>query len=105
MGPIDVEYSPNYQQLYAQALIAVLNGEQYWFSDEEVRDLMAHNRQFQMEMPAEQFFREFFDILQSEEEGGIWMTVTAIFQRLRKLAGSSLKVNGDSRLGRILFNI
>ena len=104
-APIDVEYRPNYQQLYAQAVTAVLKGEQYWFSDEETREIMAHNRQFQMEMPAEQFFREYFDIVQSEEEGGEWMTVTAIFQRLRKLAGSSLKVNGVTRLGRILFNI
>lgn len=104
-GPIDVEYRPNYQQLYAQAVTAVLNGEQYWFADEEVREVMAHNRQFQMEMPAEQFFREYFDIVESEAEGGTWMTVTAIFQRLRKLAGSSLKVNGVTRLGRILFNI
>ena len=104
-APIDVEYRPNYQQLYAQAVTAVLKGEQYWFSDEETREIMAHNRQFQMEMPAEQFFREYFDVVQSEEEGGTWMTVTAIFQRLRKLAGSSLKVNGVTRLGRILFNI
>ena len=103
-GPIDVTYRPNYQQLYAQAVSAVLDGEQYWFTDEEVRQIMIHNRQFQMEMPAEQFFREYFDVVQSEEEG-TWMTVTAIFQRLRKLAGSSLKVNGATRLGRILFNI
>ena len=103
-GPIDVSYHINYEQLYAQALHAIVNErEQYWFDDAEVRQLMDHNRQYEMKLPAEDYFLELFEPADSEKDGQ-WMTATAIFDELRRHAGSSLKVASIRALGRILSN-
>ncbi|MBQ9357649.1 MAG: DUF3874 domain-containing protein, partial [Prevotella sp.] len=104
-GPIDVSRRPNYEQLYAQAVEAVVDGEQYWFDEQEVKDIMAHNRQFEITPPAVLYFNEYYDVAASEEEGGEWLSPTAIYQRLRRAVGAGLQANGVTRFGRYLANI
>ena len=103
-APVDMSYKPNYEQLYSQAWQLLDQGEQYWFAPEEVKAVLEHNREFEMEPAAVQYFREYFDITDDEEQG-TWMTVTAIYQSLRRQVGAGLQVNGSSNFGRYLTNM
>lgn len=64
---------------------------------------MAHNRQFQILSPAEQWFNECFDIA-TDESDGEWLTCAAIFNRLKRYAGSGFKGNLN-HFGRVLNNM
>ena len=66
--------------------------------------MLEHNREFEMEPAAVQYFREYFDITDDEEQG-TWMTVAAIYQSLRRQVGAGLQVNGSSNFGRYLTNM
>ena len=105
-APIRTDYKPNYEALYGQAYTLVMEKRIKWYLEpDEVKAVMTHNQAFQVLPPAIQFFLDHFDIVQSEEEGGTWITSTAIYQRLRQLVGSSLTVTGVNRFGRILCNM
>ena len=71
---------------------------------EEVKELMAHNRQFEVLPPAVQYFNEYYTAVSDESEGQ-WLSPTAIYTRLRQIAGSGLKANGVAAFGRYLKNI
>ena len=104
-APVDTEYKPNYEALYGQAYQMVLNREMdWWFSAEEVQEIMAHNRQYQVTPPAIQYFNEYFEAV-SDESDGVWMSPTAIYDELRKVAGSGLKASGVLSFGRYLSNM
>ena len=78
--------------------------EQYWFTPDEVKAVIAHNREFEQVPPSVYYFKEYYDVVQDEQDGE-WKTTTAIFDRLRKLAGSGLKANSVARFGRYLRNM
>ena len=104
-APIDTGYEPNYEALYAQAYQLIMNGrEQYWFTPDEVQEIMAHNRQYEMQPAAVQYFNEYYEAAKDETEGR-WQSATAIFDRLRHIAGSGLKAGGVATFGRYLRNI
>ena len=103
-GPIDVSQPIDYEGLYGQAVTLIERGERYWFDDQEVREIMAHNRQFQMVSPAEQYFNECF-VLPVGEDDGEWLTAAAIYDHLRRMSGCSLRANGLRRFGRVLTNM
>ena len=100
---IDVGQPIDYEGLYGQAVRLINSGEQYWFSDVEVREIMAHNRQFQILSPAEQWFNECFEIA-TDESDGEWLPCAAIYNRLKRYAGSSFKGNLN-HFGRVLNNM
>lgn len=56
----------NYRQLYAQAMHDILQGERYWFDDEDEAVLKDSNREFEQVSPLEQLFHCCF---RSPEEG------------------------------------
>lgn len=89
---------------YAQAMDAIYKGERYWFDQEETEELIAHNRKYQMLSPAEQYFRLCFEVCDDPAEGE-YMSTTAIFQRIKQVAGSSLGVSGITKFGQFLANI
>lgn len=104
-APIDTSYKPNYEALYGQAYSLVISGEMPWYFDaDEVKEVMVHNEQYQIQPPAVQYFNEYFEAAESEEKG-MWMTPTAIYDKLRKVAGSGLKANGVATFGRYLSNM
>lgn len=104
-APIDTDYKPNYDALYSQAYRLVVNrNEQYWFSPDEVQAVIAHNREFELVPPAVYYFKEYYEAVEDERDGE-WTTATAIYDRLRKIAGSGLKANGVPRFGRYLKNM
>lgn len=103
-GAIDVSQPIDYEGLYGQAVTLINQGERYWFNDQEVREIMAHNCQFQVKSPAEQYFHESFRIPEADEEGE-WMTAVAIYDHLRRKAGAGLRVNGLRAFGQVLSNM
>ena len=100
-GSIDVSYRINYDQLYTQAVTAVLNHERYWFDETDVHEIIAYNRQYTLTPPAIEYFNEYFEPTLDESEGH-WMTTTAIYEYLRHRVGSTLPANGINRFGRFL---
>ena len=104
-APVNTDYKPNYEALYGQAYKMVLNREMdWWFSAEEVKEIMAHNRQYQLTPPAIQYFNEYYQPADDETDGK-WLSPTAIYDQLRLIAGAGLKANGVSAFGRYLWNM
>ena len=103
-GPIDVSVRPNYQQLFAQALTALRNGEKSYFDAEQVKLIMKNNCQFEVAEPIDQYFKLYFDLVEDEREGE-YLTAAEIFDYLKKQIGSSLKVNSLMGFGRKLANM
>ena len=103
-GPIDVNITPNYVQLFAQALAALRAGEKCYFDSVETTLLMQSNRQFEVILPIEQYFRMCFDLTEDEKEGK-YMSAAEIFESLKKRIGSSLKIDSLMSFGRKLANV
>ena len=103
-GPIDVSVRPNYQQLFAQALTALHNGEKSYFDAEQVKLIMKNNCQFEVVEPIDQYFQLYFELVDDEKEGE-YLTAAEIFDYLKKQIGSSLKVNSLMGFGRKLANM
>ena len=102
-GPIDVSVRPNYQQLFAQALAALHNGEKSYFDAEQVKLIMKNNCQFEVVEPIDQYFLLYFELVENEREGE-YLTAAEIFDYLKKQIGSSLKVKSLMGFGRKLAN-
>lgn len=102
-GPIDVSVRPNYQQLFAQALSALNNGEKSYFDAQQVKLIMKSNSQFEIIQPIDQYFLLYFELVEDEKEGE-YLTAAEIFDYLKKQIGSSLKVNSLMGFGRKLAN-
>ena len=103
-GPIDVSVRPNYQQLFAQALSALNNGEKSYFDAQQVKLIMKSNSQFEIIQPIDQYFLLYFELVEDEKEGD-YLTAAEIFDYLKKQIGSSLKVNSLMGFGRKLANM
>ena len=72
-------------------------------ADAEVREIMAHNRQFQVKSATEQWFNELFDIA-TDESDGEWLTSAAIFGSIRRSIGSCFHGNLTT-FGRVLSHL
>lgn len=103
-GPIDVSIRPNYQQLFAQALSALNNGEKSYFDAQQVKLIMKSNSQFEIIQPIDQYFLLYFELVEDEKEGE-YLTAAEIFDYLKKQIGSSLKINSLMGFGRKLANM
>ena len=104
-APINTDYKPNYEGLYGQAYTLITQKTtDWWLTADEVTAVMAHNREYQVLPPAIQYFNEYFDIVDDETQGE-WLSATAIYDRLRHIAGSGLKAGGVSAFGKHLTNI
>lgn len=103
-GPIDLSRPINHDQLYAQALELIDQNEPYWLDEQQTKELMESNRQFQMRSPEEIFFDECFAIPEHEEDGE-YMTTAAIFSTIKKKAGTAIAHGNIRNLGRFLTNI
>lgn len=103
-GPIDISQNPNYEQLFAQALYALDHHELYYFNDEQTQQILDSNRQFQQLTPAEQYFNDCFEPATSESDGK-FLTSSAIFAHIKKIAGGDLRLSSLNHFGRTLSNI
>ena len=103
-GPIDVSGRLNYEQLYAQAMQALEQGEKSYFDAAETAVIMQSNRQFEQVSPIKQCFLEFFEPTNDVEKGE-YLMAAAIFDVLKQKFGSSLQVSSLQKFGRELQNI
>ena len=104
-APIDTSYEPNYEGLYGQAYTMVTERRmQWWFTPEEVREIQEHNRAFQITPPALLYFNEYYEPANSEDDGE-WMSPTAIYDSLRRIAGAGLNAMGVAPFGRYLKSV
>ena len=103
-GPIDMSQKINYDQLYAQAVTLLEQGEPTWLDDKQTQILMESNRQFQLRSPEEMFFWECFRIPEHEEEG-VYVSTAAILAVIKKKAGAAIRNGNILLLGKFLSNI
>lgn len=103
-APIDTSRTPDYRQLYAQALQLLRNGRRCWFDEAETRAIMQWNRRYEIAEPAEQYFQIAFEPAEDEAEGE-WLAPAEIFDALKRKAGSSLRVSSLMSFGRKLANM
>jgi Predicted P-loop ATPase and inactivated derivatives len=75
-APINTDYKPNYEALYGQAYKMIINREiDWWFNADEVKEIMAHNRQYQLTPPAVHYFNEYYQPAMDETDGK-WLSPT-----------------------------
>lgn len=98
-GQADMSGTINYQQMFAQAVWEIKNGEQYWFDNDDEREIVEHNKPYQMCDSIDDLLLTFFE--PASRDGSHFMTATAIHQHLsQKLHHVSLP--SLNKLGRTL---
>ncbi len=100
-GDIDTRQTPNYEQLFAQAVYELEHGEQYWFDAAETNAILRHNRRFQLQSEAMTLFFEYFDVVEHEDEGE-WLSSPAILADIRQRGRGLLKTLSINKFAREL---
>lgn len=72
----------NHNQIYAQLLHELNEGERYWFNHEEEAQIQQHNAAFYRATPEEELFRAHFRAPGDEEEGEL-LSLDEIFSTLQ----------------------
>jgi len=88
-------------QLYAQAMHEIKRDERYWFEGPEEAILSETNKEFQVQVPAEQLFLQFFRAAESTEKGEKLLAVE-ILGRLQEKKLFNLSATKIIHFGRIL---
>ena len=99
-GVIDVVRPINYEQLYAQAMVALYNNERYWFDEKEEAIMTEANQEFEQSPAVEQLFQVYFRAAEGEE--GEWLLAVDIFQRIQKMSKMKFSPGQVTYFGRIL---
>ena len=60
---------------------------------------------FQRQQPVEMFFHQYYDVPESTEQKGEWMTTTEILVALKRKAGAVLQAPSAIAFGRILTSM
>lgn len=102
-GPIKISRSLNYKQLYAQAVDAIHKDVPYWFDAKQTELIIENNRKFQQLPSSMQYFSECFAPAKNEAEG-TYLSATAIYDKIRHLAGSRTNLGNLRQFGRLLTN-
>ena len=86
-GQADMSGRINYQQMYAQAVWEIDHGAQYWFDNDDEREITVHNAKYQMMTSIEEVLRTLF--MPAPHESTNFLTTTAIQQQLRQSLSAS----------------
>lgn len=81
-GEADMSGTINYQQMYAQAVWEIAHDEQYWFDHDDEREIMEHNRPYQLRCSVEDMICDLLKPAPKTKEN--FMTATTIQQLLRQ---------------------
>ena len=103
-GAIDYSGQINHDQLYAQAMHEIKRGERYWFEAPEEAILSETNKEFQIQVPAEQLFLQFFRAAEATEKGEKLLAVE-ILGRLQNKKLFNLSATKIIHFGRILHKL
>ena len=92
--PIDVDTPIDYEQLYAEAIVALDRDERCWFDEEETRQLEAHNADYSARRGAWDLLNRHFavcDIPEGiEERLDVLWPATEVYDYLHDLSPSSM---------------
>ena len=98
-GQADMSGTVNYRQMYAQAVWEINNGVQYWFDNDDEREIVEHNARYQMYSTVEEVLNNLFAPAERTKE--CFMTATEIQRQLRtRLLTADVPTLG--KLGRAL---
>jgi hypothetical protein len=100
-GLIDNHTPIEYAQLYAQLKQELEEGQSYWLSKEEEKQLERDNRAFYHQTQEETIFFSMFRFAQPEEEGAEYLSSTQIYRLMRK-KHHGLKERGSNAFGKLL---
>ena len=104
-APVRTDYRPNYDALYGQACHIVKHRTmKWWFTADEVQQVMAHNAEYVVLPPAVQYFLDHYEPAVDTTDGQ-WLSPTAIYHNLCQIPGNNLTPNGESHLGRYLLHM
>ena len=78
--------------------------EPHFFNEEQTQEIIESNRRYQQRTPAEQYFNDCFEVARDEHEGQ-FLTSSAIFAHIKKVAGADLRLSSLNHFGRILSNM
>ena len=80
-GQADMSGTINYRQMYAQAVWELAHGEQYWFDNDDEREITRHNAIYQMRTSVEDALSALY--APASKERSHFMTTTDIQQQLK----------------------
>ena len=103
--PIDCTTSIDHDQLYAQLLHELNNGERCWFSKEEEAEIQAANRAFYRTTPAEELISSCFAFADPGEQGARLMSAADIYAVLKQKNPAALCDCTPTAFSRLLAQV
>ena len=103
--PIDCTTPVDYEQLYAQLLHELENGERCWFSKEEENEIQQANRPFYRVTPAEELVGSCFRFAEPGEQGARLMSAADIYATVKKKNPAALKDCSCTSFARLLAQL
>ena len=103
--PIDCNTPIDYEQLYAQLLHELENGERCWFSKEEENEIQQANRPFYRVTPAEELVSSCFRFAEPGEQGARLMSAAEIYATVKRKNPAALKDCSCTSFARLLAQL
>ena len=103
--PIDCNTPIDYEQLYAQLLHELENGERCWFSKEEENEIQQANRPFYRVTPAEELVSTCFRFAELGEQGARLMSAAEIYATVKRKNPAALKDCSCTSFARLLAQL
>ena len=103
--PIDCSMPIDYEQLYAQLLHELENGERCWFSKEEENEIQQANRPFYRVTPAEELVSTCFRFAEPGEQGARLMSAAEIYATVKRKNPAALKDCSCTSFARLLAQL
>ena len=103
--PIDCNTPIDYEQLYAQLLHELENGERCWFSKEEENEIQQANRPFYRVTPAEELVSTCFRFVKPGEQGARLMSAAEIYATVKRKNPAALKDCSCTSFARLLAQL
>ena len=103
--PIDCNTPVDYEQLYAQLLHELENGERCWFSKEEENEIQQANRPFYRVTPAEELVSTCFRFAEPGEQGARLMSAAEIYATVKRKNPAALKDCSCTSFARLLTQL
>lgn len=94
--PIDLDGNINfdkidYKQIYAQLKSELMRRRQYWLSPKEEKRLTERNIAYSKRPIEEPIFRSCFEIPKEDEKNVMWLSISQIYETLRKKSHSTMR--------------
>ena len=97
-----IENTPlEHKQLFAQLMAELANGERYWFTGEEEKELMKHNEPYYIQPPSHDVFFQCFRLPEKGEAHQL-QTASQLYELLTKRFPSAMRGMNANQFGKTL---